>query len=91
MGPCRPRVELALYYTIPNQSEISRSVVLLIFTLCRGVVNFHTVRGDINPGDTHPCLFPSCRSCICVCGINYDPGMGPNIKLCEEYKYPIYT
>ena len=28
MGPCRPRVELALQYTTPSQSEISRSVGL---------------------------------------------------------------
>ena len=30
---------------------------------------FHAVRGDINPGDIHPCLFPGCRSCIYMCGL----------------------
>ena len=33
------------------------------------VGDFHTVRGDINPGDIHPCLFAGCRSCICMCGL----------------------
>ena len=34
MGPYRLRVELALIYTTPSQSEIGRSVGLGIFTLC---------------------------------------------------------
>ena len=62
MGPYRPLEELILKYTTPSQLEISRSVGLGIFTL--------SVRGDVNPGDIHPCLFPGCRSCICMCGWN---------------------
>ena len=34
MVPCRPRVELALSYSTPDQSEIGRSMGLGIFTLC---------------------------------------------------------
>ena len=34
-----------------------------------GVGHFHIVRRDINPGNFHPCLFPGCRSCICICGL----------------------
>ena len=55
MGPYRPRLELALSYTTPSQSEIGRSVGLEISTLC----------GEIS------ILVISIRVCAWVVGVVY--------------------
>ena len=44
-----------------------------------GVGDFHTVRGEINPSDIHPCLFPGCRSCVCMCGLTMILQWDPNV------------
>ena len=69
IGTYRPWVELALTYTTPSQSKIGWSVG----------VGFSTMRGDFNPGDIYPCLFPGCRGCLCMCGLTTILGWNPDV------------
>ena len=71
MGPYHPRVELALQYTTPSQSEIGRSVGLGISTLC----------GEISILVIYQCLFPGFWSCICMCGLIMILGWDPIVPI----------
>ena len=67
MGPYRPRVELALKYTTPSQSEIGRSMGLrIVSTLCEEVSIL--VISVVVPGLLQLYMYG---------WMNYDPGMGP--------------
>ena len=67
MGPYRPRVELALLYTTPSQSEIDRSVELGISTLC-GEISILVICTVFVPGLSELDMYV---------WIDYDPWMGP--------------
>ena len=67
MGAYRPRVELALQYTTPSQSDIGRSVGLgIISTLC-GEVSILVISVSV----------PGLSELYMYVWMYYDPGMGP--------------